>query len=128
MLPRIISQGRATKLLLTGRLVDGVEAERIGLVDEIVTGASGKEEDDACPILAKALEVAGDFASSSPIATRGMVRTLRMKIDDDGPGLETALRREADQQAVNYARVDWKEGLDAVMQKRAPVFDPFFSA
>ena len=42
-------------------------------------------------------------------------------------GLEESLRREADQQALNYSRLDWKEGLDAVVEKRSPVFDEYFS-
>ena len=42
-------------------------------------------------------------------------------------GLEQALRREADQQAIDYARLDWREGLDAVVEKRDPRFAEYFS-
>jgi hypothetical protein len=51
-----------------------------------------------------------------------MLRTLRLAIDDDGPGLETALRREADEQTIKYSRIDWKEGMAAVMEKRESCF------
>lgn len=48
-LPRIIGMGRAMELIITGRVIDAREAERIGLVNEIVP--SGKS-------LERALELA----------------------------------------------------------------------
>ena len=126
MLPRLISKGKASRMLLGGKLVTGTEGERLGLIDEVVATDS-KATDGDCEVLRKAVEVAGEFAASSPVASRGCLRTLRLAVDGDGPGLEAALRREADQQAIDYARVDWKEGLAAVMEKRAPEFDVYMS-
>jgi len=48
-LPRIIGMGRALELIITGRVIDAREAERIGLVNEVV--AKGKS-------LERALELA----------------------------------------------------------------------
>ena len=74
--------------------------------------------------MSSAIDIASSFSSNSPVATRGVTRTLRMSMDE---GLEASLRREADQQALNYAREDWKEGLDAVVEKRSPQFSPYFN-
>jgi len=114
-LPRLIGPGRAAKVMLGAGRMTGAEAHQAGIIDELLDG------DD---FLEDAIKVAGTFADNSPVAVRGMTRTLRMQVD---VGLEEALRREADEQAICYARQDWLEGLDAVMNKREPVFDPFFS-
>jgi len=116
-LPKLIGSGPAAKMLLGGGRVKGGEAKAMGLVDELVD----EEEEDG--FLDAAVARAGTFADNSPVAVRGMTKTLRMAADQ---GLEEALRREADQQALCYARMDWKEGLDAVSEKRDPSFNPYF--
>ena len=124
-LPRLIGQGKANRMLLGGRLVNGAEAESMGLIDEVVQVEKGtKVGDESCPVLQRGIEIASEFSNCSPVASRGALRSLRMRVDD---GLEESLRREADQQALCYARNDWKEGLDAVKGKREPKFDPHFS-
>jgi len=55
-LPRIIGMGRAMELIITGRVIDSHEAERIGLVNEVVP--KGKS-------LGRALELA-EFICSLP--------------------------------------------------------------
>jgi len=55
-LPRIIGMGRAMELIITGRVIDAREAERIGLVNEVVP--RGKS-------LGRALELA-EFISGLP--------------------------------------------------------------
>ena len=39
----------------------------------------------------------------------------------------TSLLAQAGEQANCYGRKDWREGLDAVMEKREPEFDEWFS-
>jgi enoyl-CoA hydratase len=55
-LPRIIGMGRAMELIITGRVIDATEAERIGLVNEVVPKGES---------LGRALELA-EFISGLP--------------------------------------------------------------
>jgi len=56
LLPRCVGLSRAFDIMLTGRMVDAVEAERIGLVSELV-------DDDR--LLPRALEIARMIAANS---------------------------------------------------------------
>jgi enoyl-CoA hydratase len=58
LLPRLIGAGRSHELLLTGRLVDAVEADRIGLVNRVVP-------DDE--MLDAALTTAAEITADSPM-------------------------------------------------------------
>ncbi len=60
-LPRIVGMGRAMELILTGRVIDAVEAERIGLVNRIVPRGQG---------LAAAMELAETLCSLPQPAMR----------------------------------------------------------
>ncbi len=53
-LPRVVGLGRALDLMLTGRAIDALEAERIGLVDRVVADGAALEA---------ALALAGEIAS-----------------------------------------------------------------
>ena len=113
--------------------MSGTEALSLGVVDSLVSDPSKtsfdssdlerNEEDD---LMREALKIASDFACSSPVAARGVLQTMRMQATN---GLEESLRREADQQALDYARQDWvKQGIDSVINKRQPDFDEYFSS
>jgi enoyl-CoA hydratase/carnithine racemase len=111
--PRLIGPQYAARMILTGELISGEEAARIGLV------LSAEEEGE---VLAKALALAEKIAAQGPIAVRSTVRTLRMHTDE---GLDRSLWREADAQSYCYASEDLKEGVQAVAEKRKPSFTHF---
>ena len=109
-LPRIVGPAHAAELLFTGRILDGAEAERIGLVNRAVDGEA---------VLPQALEMARAMALSAPIAVRGTKRALARSLDSDLAG---QLDFEAHQQSLCCESADLGEGLAASRAKRPPRF------
>jgi len=83
-LPRIVGEGRALDLILTGRTVDAAEAQAIGLVTEVV--AAG-----ASPV-ARALEMAEGLAA---FPQRTMLSDRRALLEGAGMTLADGLAHEA---------------------------------
>ena len=110
LLPRIIGLPRANELLLTGRLVDGVEAEALGILNRAVPAAD---------VLATAMQLARDVAAAAPLAVRATKAAIRR-------GLELHVREaahaEAYAQAESLATDDAREGISALLAKRPPQF------
>lgn len=109
-LPRLVGQGRAMFLNLTGDFIDAETAYAWGLVERVVSAA---ELEDA------AVAIANRIASRSPHAVavlRELARTTR-----DLP-LEEGLRREADGFVRCLRSADGAEGVAAFIEKRPPAF------
>jgi enoyl-CoA hydratase/carnithine racemase len=100
----------AVELLLTGRLVDGAEAARRGLVHYAVPEAE---------VLAKARVLAAEIASAAPLAVRWTKRSLYEGLAWDP---KTAARREALLQSRSFETEDFREGVAALLGKREPEF------
>jgi enoyl-CoA hydratase len=109
-LPRLVGPAHAADLLLTGRLLDGEEAARIGLANRAV------ERDQVLP---EAMTLARQIAEAAPLAVRGTRAALERAMDAT---LEDQLSFEADRQAECYETDDLREGLDAARARRAPSF------
>ncbi|GAB2675712.1 enoyl-CoA hydratase/isomerase family protein [Thalassiella azotivora] len=109
-LPEVAGLAVARDLLLTGRLVRGEEAVRLGLASRVVPGDQ---------VLDEALALARDVAAQAPVATRLTTLALR---DGGHADHATALRWEALAQAVTLAGDDLQEGLAAQRERRAPHF------
>jgi 1,4-dihydroxy-2-naphthoyl-CoA synthase len=73
----------------------------------------------------RGVELAKELNSMHPVAMRNMVQTMRIREDNMGSGIDTALRREAHIQSLCYARDDWGEGLNAAIERRNPSFDSY---
>ena len=109
-MPRLIGRGRALKLILSGDIIDAAEAYRIGLVDELVPGASLIERAEA--ILKK-------IVANAPLSVKYALEAVNK-------GLETSVAEglliEASLFAVCASTDDKKEGTSAFLEKRAPKF------
>ncbi|PKN56297.1 MAG: hypothetical protein CVU56_16765 [Deltaproteobacteria bacterium HGW-Deltaproteobacteria-14] len=110
LLPRLVGASAAAELLFTGRLVSGAEAARIGIASRALPG-------DA--VLAAAREVASEIAAAAPAAVRMMKRSLYQALGWDVRGAALA---EAYAQAATVETADFREGMDALLAKRAPHF------
>jgi enoyl-CoA hydratase len=109
-LPRLVGPARAAELLYTGRILDGEEAERIGLVNRAVPRERVREE---------ALALARAIAEAAPLAVRGTKRSLAGSEERD---LAAQLDAEAHEQSLCYESADLQEGLEAARERRDPRF------
>jgi enoyl-CoA hydratase len=109
-LPRLVGPAHAAELLYTGRILDGDEAARIGLVNRAVP----REQ-----VVAEALALAAAIATSAPRAVRGTKQALARSLDAT---LTDQLGFEAARQAECYESSDLREGIAAVREKRDPRF------
>jgi enoyl-CoA hydratase/carnithine racemase len=110
LLPRLIGVARASELLLTGRLIDGAEAERIGVLGRAVA---------ASDVLSEALALARTIADNAPIAVRATKRAIQRGL---GLQIREAAQLEAFAQAESLQTDDAREGIAALLAKRTPSF------
>jgi enoyl-CoA hydratase/carnithine racemase len=110
LLPRLIGTARASELLFSGRIIDADEAERLGIVSRVFNR-------DAFPGAVR--DLADEIAAAGPVAVRLTKRALYRGVESS---LEDALDLESMQQAATFETADAREGIKAIMEKRAPKF------
>ena len=110
ILPRLVGLPRALELLLTGRIVTGAEAAELGFVNHAVVGDQ---------VLVRAREIAQEIASAAPVAVR-MTKAAIYRHTSWDPVL--AAEFEAHAQSRTLETQDSKEGIRALLEKRAPRF------
>ena len=110
LLPRHVGLARAADILLTGRDLDAVEAERIGLAAQIVPDASFAES-----VRAYASQLAAGAPVAQALTKRLLVRSL------DTP-LDAALRDELVYIKQCFTTADVGEAITAFREKRRPTF------
>jgi enoyl-CoA hydratase len=109
-LPRLVGSGRAMELILSGEIIDAVEAHRIGLVNKVVP---------AKQLLPASEELLGTIISKGPIAVK-----LAMEAINHGMRmpLTEGLLLEADLFGLACATEDMREGTKAFIEKRKAKF------
>ena len=110
ILPRIIGEARAAELFYTGDVIDAATALEWGLVSRVV---------DAEALLPEAEALAAKIATMPPHALRHAKNLMRQgrSMSYDG-----ALELAANTQALMHLTGDHMEGVDALIEKRAPAF------
>jgi enoyl-CoA hydratase len=107
--PLLCGMARARYYLLTGEMMTGTEAERIGLVSKCVP----REE-----VLAEALRVAGTLATGSQLAIRLTKRALNGWLRNAGPLFDQSAAYEM----LTFMGPDLREGVTALRARRPPDF------
>jgi 2-(1,2-epoxy-1,2-dihydrophenyl)acetyl-CoA isomerase len=109
-LHRLLGASRAFEWMSSNRRLTAAEAHAWGVVSEVV------ETDE---LQARAAELAATYAA---LPTRGIGMTKRLFDHADNATLEEQLEMEAQLQAAAAQTEDFREGVTAFLEKRAPQF------
>jgi enoyl-CoA hydratase len=109
LLPRLIGASRAWELMLTGRIVEADEADRIGLVTRVVPDGE---------LIDAALETAGLIARNSPWGVRMTKEVMWSQLEVGS--LEAGIDLENRTQILSTFTADHREAITAFLEKRPP--------
>jgi enoyl-CoA hydratase/carnithine racemase len=109
-LPAVVGLGNAKELIMTGKVIDGREAHRIGFANRIAP--------------ADGLEAATDAFVDELLACAPRAVAMAKRIMDSAakPALAVTLEQEVAAQATLAAGEDFAEGTRAFFEKRNPEF------
>jgi enoyl-CoA hydratase/carnithine racemase len=110
MLPRLIGLPRANELLLSGRLVSGAEAARLGIVNYA---------EEPTEVMPRALKLAHEITGCAPAVVRMLKRSIYRDLDWNP---RVAAELDAHLQSRTYEMEDAREGVAALLAKREPTF------
>ena len=110
-LPRLLGAGRAFEIMLTGRPIDAQEAERIGLVTQVVPEAD---------LLSRALDCARQVCALAPYSVTSTKNIMWRNLD--APDLGSAIELENQVQVLGLMTADFAEAAQAFAQKRPARF------
>ncbi|WP_135825874.1 enoyl-CoA hydratase/isomerase family protein [Halorussus ruber] len=110
-LARLVGEGQAMKLILSGELIDAREARDIGLVDEV---HDDEEFED------RVYDLAESMAEKSPLALEFAKKAVKASSRMD---LEQGIEYEAELFAHLFASEDKNEGIDAFFEDRDPEWE-----
>jgi enoyl-CoA hydratase len=102
----LIGAARVKEIIFTGRLIDAGEAHGIGLLSEVLP--------DYTTLQTRASELARTVASQAPLTLRATKEALRRIKEHISP------EEERDLILMCYMSRDFREGMDAFLNKRPP--------
>ncbi len=107
-LPRLVGEGQAMRLILSGELIDAEEAGDIGLVEQVCDAESFHDRVE---------DLAGAIAEKSPLALELAKESVRAA---SRTGLDQGIDYEAQLFVQLFATEDKNEGIDAFLEDREP--------
>lgn len=110
-LPRLVGVSIASELMMTGRFIHADRALAVGLVNQIVPD---DELDSAGEVFVE------EMLATSPMGLRLTKEGLNMAVD--AASLEAAMAIENRNQVLCARTEDVKEGMQAFIEKRKPVY------
>ncbi len=109
-LSRLIGRSQANELIFTGRLLTAAEAREWGIVNAVFPAGE---------LIGKVMETARKIAGNGLLGVAHAKDAVRSGLD---MGEADGMNYEALQFAALFATNDQKEGMNAFMEKRKPVF------
>ena len=109
-LTKLVGKARAMDLILTGRMIDAAEADKIGLVSRVVP------HDDLLKVASEIATTIAGFGLPSIMACKEMVQRA------DEIGVTEGLKFERRLFHGLFGTADQKEGMTAFVEKREPKF------
>lgn len=106
---RLVGHGKGLELLMTGNMIGAEEARQLGLVNQVVS------PEELLPTCTKLLK---KIASKSPLT---IAQIIRLGNDYQNP-TKDGFQQEITEFANCFGTNDFKEGVDAFMNKRKPAF------
>ncbi len=110
LLSKIVGEGRAREIVLTGEIIGAAEAYRIGLVNRVV---------DAARLPEAAWALARRIGTRAPLAVQ-LSKQLMDKVQE--PDVDRSLLYETEAVLAAFCTDDAREGLQAFVEKREPQF------
>ena len=110
-LTRLIGRARAMDMILTGRMIDAAEALDIGLISRVVP------TEDLMQVAGEVAETIAGYPRDIALMARACVNMAEQST------LDTGVRYERQMYHALYGLPSQREGMEAFLEKRDPVFN-----
>jgi len=111
LLPRLVGWAKAAEIAFTGRTLSAKECLDLGLVNQVVADTN---------LMDAARTLAREVAANAPLAVRATKRMMRMSMDES---FDEHIHHVFLQLLPLFRSKDFREGMSAFLEKRAPNFE-----